>query len=74
MASAVTDSSVSTTEDTVNAEESLECGLCYENDDLKRLPCSPAHIFCVTRLTKDSEQTKIIPVPSASERMYNRVC
>ena len=41
-------------------EEFLECGLCYENDNLKRLPCSPGHIFCVTCLTKDSEVTKII--------------
>ena len=53
-------SSSSTTEDT---GEFLECGLCYENDDLKRLPCSPAHIFCVTCLTKDSEQTKVILSP-----------
>jgi hypothetical protein len=41
----------------------LECGLCFENDDLKRLTCHPDHIYCVTCLTKDSELTKIIKCP-----------
>ena len=41
----------------------LECGCCYENDDLKRLPCSPGHIFCVTCLTKDSADTQIVKCP-----------
>ena len=41
----------------------LECGLCFENDELKRLPCNPEHIYCTTCLTKDSEQTKIIKCP-----------
>ena len=41
----------------------LECGLCFENDELKRLPCNPDHIYCVTCLTKDSENTKIIKCP-----------
>ena len=61
MASGGGDASISST--TENTKEFLECGLCYENDDLKRLPCNPAHIFCVTCLTKDSEQTKIILCP-----------
>ena len=61
MASGGGDTSISST--TEETEDFLECGLCYENDDLKRLPCSPAHIFCVTCLTKDSEQTKIILCP-----------
>ena len=43
--------------------EFVECGLCYENDELKRLPCSPGHILCVTCLTKDSSETKIIQCP-----------
>lgn len=41
----------------------LECGLCFENDPLKRLPCNPGHIYCVTCLTKDSEVTQIIKCP-----------
>ena len=41
----------------------LECGCCYENDDLKRLPCSPGHIFCVECLVKDSAGTRIIRCP-----------
>ena len=41
----------------------LECGLCFENDELKRLPCNPDHIYCITCLTKDSERTKIIKCP-----------
>ena len=45
------------------AKEFLECGLCFENDELKRLPCNPDHIYCITCLTKDSERTKIIKCP-----------
>ena len=40
-----------------------ECGLCFENDELKRLPCNYNHIYCITCLTKDSERTKIIKCP-----------
>ena len=47
----------------VKEAELLECGLCFENDELKRLPCNPGHIYCITCLTKDSEQTKIIKCP-----------
>ena len=61
MASGGGDTSISST--TEETDDILECGLCYENDDLKRLPCSPAHTFCVTCLTKDSEQTKVILCP-----------
>ena len=43
--------------------EFLECGLCFENDELKRLPCNPDHIYCITCLTKDAEVTKIIKCP-----------
>ena len=45
------------------AQEFLECGLCFENDELKRLPCNPDHIYCITCLTKDAELTKIIKCP-----------
>ena len=45
------------------AQEFLECGLCFENDELKRLPCNPNHIYCITCLTKDAELTKIIRCP-----------
>ena len=45
------------------AQKFLECGLCFENDELKRLPCNPDHIYCITCLTKDSERTKIIKCP-----------
>ena len=44
-------------------QEFLECGLCFENDELKRLPCNPDHIYCITCLTKDAEHTKIIKCP-----------
>ena len=44
-------------------KEFLECGLCFENDALKRLPCNPNHIYCATCLTKDSELTNIIKCP-----------
>ena len=43
--------------------EFLECGLCFENDELKRLPCNPKHIYCITCLAKDAERTKIIKCP-----------
>ena len=45
------------------AQEFLECGLCFENDELKRLPCNPGHIYCITCLTKNSEQTEILKCP-----------
>ena len=45
------------------AQKFLECGLCFENDELKRLPCNPDHINCITCLTKDSERTQIIKCP-----------
>lgn len=47
-----------TTNDT--SEKFLECGLCYESDDLKRLPCNLGHIFCVKCLTKAFEASKVI--------------
>ena len=47
----------------VVVEEFLECGLCFENDELKRLPCNPNHIYCITCLTKGAERTKIIKCP-----------
>ena len=50
-------------EDTAEEEILLECGLCFENDELKRLPCNPDHIYCTLCLTKDSEHTKIIKCP-----------
>ena len=50
-------------EASVPAQKFLECGLCFENDELKRLPCNPDHIYCATCLTKDSERTKIIKCP-----------
>ena len=66
------------------AQTFLECGLCFENDELKRLPCNPDHIYCITCLTKDSERTKIIKCPqcrfvSRSQRIvymipYTKLC
>ena len=41
-------------------QEFLECVLCFEHDELKRLPCNPNHIYRITCLTKASEWTKII--------------
>ena len=41
-------------------ETFLECSLCFENDELKRLPCHPGHIFCVKCLTKQLEITKVV--------------
>ena len=62
-------------EDTAEEEVFLECGLCFENDELKRLPCNPDHIYCITCLTKDSEQTKIIKCPVRSEeRRVGKEC
>ena len=48
-----------------------ECGLCFENDELKRLPCNYNHIYCITCLTKDSERTKIIKCPLCRRVGYN---
>ena len=45
------------------AEQTLECGCCYENENLKRLTCNPSHVFCVTCIRKDSAQTSIIRCP-----------
>mgnify|MGYP001792875542 CR=1 FL=1 len=45
------------------AQEFLECGLCFENDELKRLPCNPGHIYCIKCLTYDSAGADIEKCP-----------
>ena len=55
----------------VEEPEFLECGLCFENDELKRLPCNPEHIYCRTCLTKDAEVTKIIKCPQYRCNLWN---
>ena len=44
-------------------EQKLECGCCYESENLRRLTCNPSHVFCVTCIRKDSVQTSIIRCP-----------
>lgn len=44
----------------ISDDEFLECGVCFENNNLKRMPCSPGHIFCESCLLKAFEVTKIV--------------